>query len=468
MADSREYIRFEVVDFNCKALSKTVPARHAKHSVCMYSGAIAMGANSQAMFYPAEVMQRGCPNSELLPDWSTDQVLPWASKQNIVVRRVYCEQSVGGGSKGAPKNQALPRTVCMKALEELRQFDGHGWELFAGGELEFTVVKKGNEDKWVPLFDGVDICATLQNAKAMEYCYEVERMMEPVGVDTLTMNAEYGEGQLEFAFVPKFGIQAADQTVTFRTGAKEIAQNRGYLATFMARPFGVDGVGNGGHFNFSLWGPSGLTDEGEGEGEDSISKVVKNKINLFHSSEDPEGLSKTARAFLAGILKHGPALEAVCSSTPPCYTRHGHLAPAVINWGIDDRLAAVRVKADKAGNPSGCYMELRMPSASANPYLVQAAVVAAGMDGLENNLELPPARQTKEDGAAELPSTLEAALQALEADEYMVGKLGTDFVAWYTLVKRGEIKFLDDMIEKGSNTDEALSAAWQHMYMEYV
>jgi len=470
----RTYVRFEINDMNCKALSKIVPKRHAAGGVFMYSGAIAMGANSEVLTFPDEVAAAGCPNYQLLPDWSTMQELPWAASAGVRVERVYCEMASGTGSH-AGKNMAVPRTVCKKLLRELEEFEGQNLELMIGGELEFSVLRRdGPGASWQPLFNGVDIFATLQNTKSADFCYEVERNMEPVGVDILTINSEYGAGQLELTFAPKMGIEAADMTATFRTGTKEIAQQRGIMASFIARPFGVKGVGNGGHLNFSLWSPSDVNDmvTPSSPFDDMVVKAAcsgdKHRSNVFHSSEDAEGLSPAARRFLAGVLAHAPAMEAICSPTPPCYTRHGNWAPNVANWGREDRTACVRVKSDKNGKASGCYMELRMPSASANPYLVIAALAAAGLDGLQRNLELPAERQTKDTGATELPQDLESALKALEDDQYMVDKLGKDFVRWYTGVKRAELQAIEAKLASGSRSDEEVCAAWQHMYMEYV
>eukprot|EP00931_Biecheleriopsis_adriatica_P065437 TRINITY_DN39964_c0_g1_i1.p1 TRINITY_DN39964_c0_g1~~TRINITY_DN39964_c0_g1_i1.p1 ORF type:complete len:482 (+),score=110.93 TRINITY_DN39964_c0_g1_i1:119-1447(+) len=442
-----------MVDFNGKELCKIVPDRHRNDKVFMYSGALAMGANSKVLTFPDEVGAAGCPNWELVPDWDTEQELPWACKKGVVVKRVYCEQARAGlcplGSS-ALLNEAVPRLMCKRLLEELRVKEG--LEMFAGGELEFSLVKKGSDSKWQPLFTGVDIFATLQSTKVEDYFYRLDREMLPVGVDIKTLNCEYGEGQVEVTFAPQFGIKALDGIATFRTGAKEIAQQEGFLASFMAKPFGVSGVGNGGHFNFSLWGT----------GEDGA------KVSAFHSSEDPHGLSAKAKSFLAGVLKHSPALEAICSSTPPCYTRQGNWAPTLANWGIEDRTACVRVKADPKGSPSGCYMEFRMPSAAANAYLVAAGLIAAGLDGIESCLELPHERMTKEDGAMQLPSNLPDALEALKNDDYMTAKLGPDFVRWFRGVKFGEMEALDARIKEGNHVEEATSAAWQDMYMEYV
>eukprot|EP00434_Breviolum_minutum_P016085 symbB.v1.2.014177.t1/scaffold1030.1/size143088/1 len=121
-------------------------------------------------------------------------------------------------------------------------------------------------------------------------------------------------------------------------------------------------------------------------------------------------------------------------------------------------------------------MELRMPSAAANPYLVMAGLIAAGLDGLQQNMNLPAERQSKEDGALVLPTSLPAALEALEADDYMSSKLGKRFVRWYVDIKRAELKFLDEKLNPprdattsgGSKpSDGEISQAWRELYMEF-
>ena len=142
------YVRFEVIDFNGKSLSKTVPARHASDPVDLYSGAISMGANARVQCFPEKVRD-GCPNWRLRPDWATLTRLPWASSPERDVFRVCCEQAA------AP----TPRFVCRGALDALRL--DHGLELLAASELEFVVADAERR----PLFSGVDIFATLQLAK---------------------------------------------------------------------------------------------------------------------------------------------------------------------------------------------------------------------------------------------------------------------------------------------------------------
>jgi len=454
----REYIRFAVVDFNGKELSKVVPKRHRGDRVFMYGGAIAAGANSEVMSFPKEVLEAGFPNWELEPDWSTEQILPWASSPEVVVSRVFCSQN----------NAPVPRAICERLLGELAGGPA-GLELLAASELEFMVASRSEGGTWKPMFDGTDIFATMQFAKAADLCYEIETNMEAVGVDVKTMNAEYGQGQLEITFAPKFGIAAADDAATFKTGVKEIAHKSGLWATFMSRPFGDMTVGNGGHFNFSLWTPN--LKAKDPDGTDPIGGFsVAGKDSAMHSSSDPVGLSDVAKRFLAGVLSHGRALAALCAPTPACYTRHGTWAPRAATWGLEDRTAMVRVKADPKGSPKSCQMELRAPSASACGYLVMAGLAAAGLDGLQRNLDLPPPRQPEVEAVA-LPTTLGEALEALEADEHMVKQLGKDFVSWYCGLKREELKSIDKKVGSPASDEERhrlQASAWQHMYFEYV
>lgn len=173
-----------------------------------------------------------------------------------------------------------------------------------------------------------------------------------------------------------------------------------------------------------------------------------------------------ARHWIAGLLKHLKALTAICCPTVNCYRRlHIIPTPNRVDWGYDDRLATVRVKAD--GGPSGTYIENRLPASAANPYLVLAATVAAGVDGLVNRLECPPARRVdnaKGDGGNEsvLPNTLPEALAALEEDSVVVEALGKEFVTWFVRVKR-ELE-VDRLQDTAKNAIEAE----QNMYLTTI
>ena len=189
-----------------------------------------------------------------------------------------------------------------------------------------------------------------------------------------------GEGQLEMPLSPQFGIKAPDSATTFRTGVKEIASQTGLLASFLSVPYSA---GNGGHFNISLWEASSeAADAEDGEwgtgGKRNVlfSQKVEGPSRAASQTASTYTLSPFGECFVAGLLSHAAGLEALCSPTPSCYSRHGHWAPTHCDWGYDSRLAAVRIKCGRI--PSDCYLELRLPSSSSNPYLVLATAIAAG------------------------------------------------------------------------------------------
>ena len=436
------YVRFEVVDLNGKALSKTVPREHAAEGVFMYSGALAMGADARVLTFPKCVGDAGCPNWRLEPQWDTLQRLPWASSADRDVFRVYCE-TLRGSKADAPKLGACPRAACARRLAALKE--AHGVDVYAASELEFVLT----DDEQRPRFSGVDIFSTLQFVKCEDFAYAVAEQMRQVGVDVRTLNCEYGDGQLEITFAPKFGIAAGDAASTFKTGVKELALRRNLRATFSSKPFGGPrGVGNGGHFNFSLW---------------------RGATPATHADDDADGLAVDARRFLAGVLAHAPGLEALAAPTAACYARHGNWAPAAADWGHDDRTACVRVKADPAGDAASAYFEYRAPSAAAKPYLVLAGLAAAGQDGLDRRLELPP---PKAPDAAKLPTSLPEALDALKADGVLAAALGDDLLEWFDLVKRAELAHVDaakaTFLEAGQTDDDATQSAWNDLYFAFL
>lgn len=482
----REYIRFEIIDLNGKALCKVVPARHAGKPVWLYSGALALGGNSSVLTVPHEIGQRGCPNSSLVPAWETCVHLPWASnvpggpQGGIVVKRVFCEQAMQLDGELVP-NMAVPRTVCRKLLDELA---ARGLRILSASEFEFCLVTPGEPagylrerdgQGWKPLFgegDCGEIFVTLSGTKTAGFQYAVEEAMEAIGIDVGTMNCEYGPGQLEITFDAKWGIASPDAAVTFRTAVKEIAQQRGLCATFYSKPFGAAGVGSGGHMNFSLWKADASADD-KCRAPNSGLNVVPEGYAPCIAGNSVNGLGQEAESFLAGILEHASGLEALCAPTPGCYGRHGNWAPTVASWGFDDRTAALRVHAGGDRSAEECYAELRMPSSSANPYLVLAGLVAAGLDGLDRSLQLPPAGAA---GAKALPKLLPEALDELAADVELCELLGSTLVSWFTHLKRVEVERIDEWTSDamdcpdGSrrNIDEAAKLAQNRMYLEFL
>lgn len=411
-----EYMRFESADFHGIGRSKTVPMRNAHKPVFLYSGAAAMGPRS-ALSTPPEVKALGCPNTQIIPDWSTARLVEHAPGRPTA--RVLCDQT---WTDGRPM-PSCPRHVLRTALESLAATapegaEGEGAKLLAACEYEFTLCDvapaNGDDDggglTLTPAFGGVDIFNTMQNAKTAEFQQELDRSLLTMGVDLQTLNAEYGVGQLEITYSPHFGLDAGDAAFTFKGAVKEIAQNHGRRATFMTRPFAdADGASNGGHTNMSVW---------------------CGETNLLQDDDAPDGLSEYGRHFLAGMLEHARALQALAAPTVNCYHRVqlDSWAPVVASWGFDNRTCMVRVKTPKTC--PGCasaYFEWRQPGSAANPYIVLAGAVAAGVDGVQRKLgpNLPPPATgyhydaVRGDAAAKtdhewIPTSLRGALDAFK------------------------------------------------------
>jgi glutamine synthetase len=258
----------------------------------------------------------------------------------------------------------------------------------------------------------------------------------------MDISIEGAAGQSEFAMSPIRGIQSADGVFRLKQAVKEMGRQQGYDVTFMSKP--RRDVGNGLHFNHSLWTTDGR--------------------NAFHDPAGSNMLSELCLHWLAGLIEHGPAMTALLAPTVNCYRRFAspYMSPARFSWGIDHRLTSFRVKAT---SPSATYIENRPPSGSANPYLVLAATVAAGLDGIKRKLVCPPPCDLE---ARFIPTSLEQTLTALEADKIMVEALGEEFVEHFVLTKRLiEVKGLKQS-KVDSPEDTAGFEAERAMYFRFL
>ena len=242
-----------------------------------------------------------------------------------------------------------------------------GFEPLMGSEFEFHL---RTADTHEPLFEGYQIFNTVRN----DYIPTIRRIvqeMPKVGVDVITANCEYAGSQPEINFAPGRGLAGPDQAFTFKNGVKEIAKQDGYLATFMSKPFAAS-AGSGCHTHLSLL----HADSGE---------------NAFADEGDPDGMNDTCRSFIAGLLTYARAIDALIAPTVNCLRRRRRhtFSPTNVSRGHEDRSALVRVK---GGSPASKHIEYRAPSALSNPYLVGAALIQAGLRGVEDKLSHPNRR----------------------------------------------------------------------------
>jgi len=344
-------------------------------------------------------------NAVVRPMPGTLHSLPWAAEGKYRIGEVLCEAFWMPPYHDGAHEGACTRYLARVQLERLSAL---GYKFFSGHEAEFFMYRKDGDGEVTsrPMFHGVDVLSNLLLAEHEDLVCSMSKQLSAAGVDILSMHTEYASGQLEFATEPKFGIESADQMFTLKEAVKEMSLQRGWRATFMTKPTSEPGSSSGMHFSGSLW---------------------TGEKNAFH---DPEtrGLSEIGCHWAAGLMKHAAALTALLSPTVNCYRRlHATFTPDLADCCLENRDSMLRIV---TASPRTTYIENRLPSSAANPYVVMAATVAAGIDGLVNRLELPDKMDEK------LPSSPSEALSALEADSVLSDALGEEFIRWFLRVKR--------------------------------
>ncbi|PZH19209.1 glutamine synthetase [Streptomyces sp. NTH33] len=359
-------------------------------------------------------LDAGLPDICVKPDLDTLVPLPW--EPGVAA----CLGDVTDPATGLPAPES-PRDLLRAVLDRCGQ---HGLRPVVGPELEYFLCEPapGSPRGWRRYNDaqGVVYTAGLR-ADDDNHLLRTLRLLRTAELGVSSGNHEFDGGQFEINLTHSDALSAADRAFRFKSAIKEIARKEGRLATFMAKPF-QDAGGSGFHLHLSCEDDGGA--------------------NVFDDPAAPYGLSATARHAVAGILAHAPALAALANPTVNSYKRFGPdtLAPWLIDWGLDNRSAMVRIPPERG---SGSRLELRLGDASANPYLLIAGTVAAALLGVLAGEE-PPAPLDgygyDADRSAKLPATLSEALDALEADTALADVLGKGFTASYLTYKRNEVE----------------------------
>jgi glutamine synthetase len=410
------FVRFELPDMHGTSRSKTIPIGHAaayaETGVNMYGGAGVLDSRSDVVGGTLYNEETGYGDQRLRPDPETAALVPWADG----TARFICDSFWDDGSSLA----ALPRHVFRGVLDRCRAM---GYEPVLGFEPEFYLLDGQTHQ---PLFEGLHIFNTVRN-EYVPFVRELVEQLQAFGIDVITLNCEYAGSQWEIPFVPSAGMAGPDSAFTFKNAVKELAHLHGYCATFMSKPF-TGWAGSGMHTHVSLLDADGG--------------------NAMADASDPEGISKLCRSFVAGQLRHARSAYALLAPTVNCIKRRRThtFSPSNISWGPEDRSALVRIK---GGSIASRHVEHRAPTALANPYLVGAVVLGAGLLGIEEALELePPAAAPAEEDTTKppLPTTVHESLAALEEDEQLRNLLGDDFVTAYTVMRRYELQRFDDHV----------------------
>ena len=337
--------------------------------------------------------------------------------------------------------ESHPRVIARRQLEKLKSL---GISLLSAHEHEFNLVDK---ETTKTVNDDVNYNATIRFTPVNEFILQVINELPKVGVSVEQVETEYGPGQFEITYKPAFGIRAPDNAHTYKISIKEIALLNGYVASFMSKPY-PDKSGSSSHFCHSLWDAEG-------------------KVPLIFDEHSPMKLSKVAKHWLAGLVAHGPAISLLMGPTVNCLKRlkAAFFCPKNSTWGIDNRSVAFRVKFNGG---KGTYFENRIGAAGCNPYLSLAATVAAGIDGIVNELELPPPVSGSAYEEADLPpntkplpTEMEDALQALLDDKVICDALGKEFIKCFTAAKKHDIEVAKKEALAGGDED------WEFKYFFY-
>jgi glutamine synthetase len=353
-----------------------------------------------------------------IPDPETFQQMPWKEGETKVAR-MLCDIVTPDGNP----YEGDPRHVLRRALERMSSL---GFDTFnVGPELEYFLFKdnKGTET----LDEGGYFAMTTMDA-ASDLRQETVRALESMGIPIEYVHHEVGPSQHEIDMRFTDALTMADHTVTYRLIVKEIAKKAGYHATFMPKPiFGENGSGM--HTHQSLF---------------------KEGRNAFFDGDDPWHLSETGKAFIAGQLRHAREITAVFAQWVNSYKRlvPGYEAPVYVAWSQRNRSALIRIPLYKPGAEQATRAEIRCPDPACNPYLTFAALLHAGLEGIERGYELPEPMETnlyhltpeqrKERGIVALPETLGEAVEELSASELARTALGPHIFDRYVELKRKE------------------------------
>jgi glutamine synthetase len=252
---------------------------------------------------------------------------------------------------------------------------------------------------------------------------------DDLGLQAFAANHEFMNSQYEINIKHSGALDAADRAFMLKAAVKEIAVRDGLLATFMGRPFADQG-GSGFHVHLSLAGEDGMNAFADVGGT---------------ATSTAEGLSPLAAQFIAGVIEHAPGLQALLGPTINAYKRilPDSLAPTHANWGHDNRTAFCRVPNERGPR---ARVEIRTADGSACPHLITAALLLAGLDGIERELTPPDPvvgdayRLDDAHAGSRLAGDLGSALDALEADTVLTDKLGAQLVSTFLAMKRFEVE----------------------------
>ena len=357
-----------------------------------------------------------------MPDPSTFAILPWRPEENGV-GRLFCDIQVPGGEP----YEGDPRWIMRRALKRAEElgFD----DFFIGPELEFFYFKSDRPANGVPevLDEGGYFDLTTLDAGS-DVRRDTVLALEQLGIHVEYTHHEVGPSQHEVDMRYKSALEMSDDCMTYRIVVKEYAMRYGWHATFMPKPlFGENGSGM--HVHQSLW---------------------RDGKNAFFDPDDQYYLSDVAKAFIAGQLRHAREIAPLFAQWVNSYKRlvPGYEAPVYLAWSRRNRSALIRVPLYHPGKEAATRVELRCPDPACNPYLCFAAMLHAGLEGIERGYELPEPMERNlyhlspeervQRGIEQLPDSLGEAIEIAAESELVLRILGEHTFKRFIEIKREE------------------------------
>jgi len=391
-----------------------IDAGHKELHVCDYLLALDMDMEPVPGYQTAS-WDKGYGDFALKPDMNTLRRIPWLEATALVM--ADCQDH---DHKDLPH---APRSMLKSQLERARKM---GFMVNMASELELYIFDESYESARAKGYRDmknagwyIEDYHIFQTTKEEELVRAIRNGMEGAAIPIEFSKGEWGPGQEEINLRYAEGLEMADRHVIYKNGAKEIAHQQGKALTFMAK-YNYEMAGNSCHIHTSLFDKAG-------------------KTSAFYDKKDPTGMSETFKHFLAGQLAHARAITFFLAPYINSYKRFqsGSFAPTKAIWSQDNRTAGFRT----LGEGNSFRAECRIPGGDVNPYLAYAALIAAGLDGIENKLKLEPpykGNAYENDKLREIPKTLREAITEMEKSKMLRATFGDEVVEHYLHTARWE------------------------------
>ncbi|CAL1541143.1 unnamed protein product [Lymnaea stagnalis] len=436
--DDFDLLQYILVDLNGIPRGKLIPRTVARRCLSWEFPTIChvMGSSADLPRHVNEIFGSNFGNGLVVPDLDTLAELPWASRPGCRVGQVLCHMLYEDG-------RTEPTSPRNNAMRQIKKLELLGFKLRSSMTLQFTVFK--SEDGQIVSFLGGNnhqSITTYSNIGVENIMLDACEQLRLAGVSVETWTSGVMPGSYEMSLGVSDGVKAADAAFRLKHGLKAVMAKHGYQVTFMTHPCGTD-IYSGCTFRFTAHNAIGG--------------------NIFHDETAGDKLSALARHWMSGMLQHGAGLTALCCPTVNCYSRLvlDVTAPKHVTWDVDNLSACVNVKV--IGND--VWIENRIPSSASNPYLVLLATIAAGIDGIEQNMMCPDKFRSD---ALKVPQSLEDALVGLQTDKVLEDALMSlllkaflDIKSCSEVEKFKELETSDDKSEKTRQLED-------HLYLSRI